>query len=121
MKVYQLINHNGNAWANQFVIRFDDYNIDILQSYNSKVVMIDFSENHISFGDDWDYSKTTMKAVCKFLTDNIGDLENGKPWNAHNIRKALESGEAVDDYGTKWTLANACEDFFNDFFKNSNK
>ncbi len=117
MKVYQLENANGNPWANQFGIRFDKFSIDILQSYNSKVVLLDFSENHISFGDDWDYSKTTMKAVKKFLDDNIGTIEDGKEWNAQTIRKALDRGEVVDDYGTKWTIAHACEDYFEDFFK----
>lgn len=115
MKVYQLTNHNGNAWANQFVVEFEKLNIKILQSYKSKVCMIDKNENHITLGDDWDYSKTTMRAVKKFIEENIGGT-----WNAEEIRRALKE-EYITLYnrnGTTegWTFANGCEDFFNDFF-----
>lgn len=108
-----MLNANGNPWANQFVIAFEGPNIIILQSYRSTVAMIDFNENHVTLGDDWDYSKTTMRAVNKFLSDNLA----GK-WDSKRIRKALETGEDVNEYtGRKWTFANGSDDFFNDFFK----
>ena len=121
MKITQMLNNRGNAWANQFVVRFDSYNIEILQSYNSKVVLLDFGENHITFGDDWNYSNTTRRAVYKFLGDNIGELPGGKAWNGDIIKKALESGELVDRYGNIWTVAPACDDYFEDFFKGGAK
>ncbi len=112
MKVYQLKNNNGNAWSNQFVIRFEKFNIDILQSYNSLVCMFDYNERHISLGDDWDYSATTGRAVDKFFEDNgFSGMTRAK------IRKVLESGEIIDDYGNAWTINGACDDFFEDFLR----
>lgn len=112
MNLYQMTNHNGNAWANQIVASFENIGVKILQSYNSKVVMIDREEKIVSFGDDWDYSKTTMKAVVKFLSDEIGG-----DWNARKIREALSRGDFMNEWGAKWEAHTACDDFFNDFFK----
>ena len=101
MKVYQLINHNGNAWANQFVIA-TKYG-DILQSYNSLVAFAgDDGGKHISLGDDWDYSRTTLKAVCRFLSERVG-----RKLDTAEIRKALERG-TLDD----WTISNGAECYF---------
>ena len=115
MHIYQLTNHNGNPWTNQVVVDFDKLHIKILQSYNSKVCMIDTNEDHITLGDDWDYSRTTMKAVKKFLEDNLGGS-----WNASDIRQALKEGHITQPYGydlvRDYTVANGCDDFFNDFF-----
>lgn len=110
MKVYQLENHNGNAWANQFVIHFDKYNISILQSYKSLVALLDYKEHHITLGDDYDYSNTTARAVRKFMADN--GITAGVP----ELRKALKSGELIDDYGETWSVASGCDSFFEDFF-----
>ena len=51
--------------------------IDILQSYNSKVIEI--SQNNgcckvITFGVDWDYSRTTLRHVYEFLRI-YGDID----------------------------------------------
>lgn len=57
MKVEQYIH------ANQFHLYGDGKHI--LQSYDSKVVVID--QNGITLGRDWDYSTTTSKHVYDFL------------------------------------------------------
>ena len=112
MRVYQLENNNGRAWANQFVIRFDSYNIDILQSYNSLVCLFDYNENHIALGDDWDYSNTTGRAVNKFFADNgFEGMTRAK------INKALKEGRLWDEYGMEWTINSACSGYFEDFLK----
>lgn len=116
MKVYQLENTSGRAWANQFVIRFDTLNIDILQSYNSLVCLFDYNENHITLGDDWDYSNTTGRAVNKFFADN-----GFEGITRAEIRKALKSGEIVDDYDGVWTIGEGCADYFADFMKYGGK
>jgi len=60
MKVEQFLNRN------QF--RLYDTNINILQSYDSKVVEIKGHEyQFIILGKDWDYSTTTSKHVYAFL------------------------------------------------------
>lgn len=118
MRIYQMTNHNGNAWANQVVIEFERGKpcyCKILQSYQSLVCMIDLENNKVDFGDDWDYSRTTMKAVCKFLSDEIG----GK-WDKKEIERALKDGYITINNGYKcvgWEFSTACDDFFSDFFK----
>ena len=86
MKVKQLINSNGNATANQFVI--EDGNKTIFQSYNSIICAYDWDEQKLTFGCDWDYSKTTMKHLNTFL----GDYIPVALWGAENIRKAIKKG-----------------------------
>ena len=63
MKVEQFLNRN------QF--RLYDTDINILQSYNSKVVEItnNGSLQKIVLGRDWDYSTTTSKHVYAFLDE----------------------------------------------------
>ena len=64
MKVEQFLNRN------QFHLY--DTNIDILQSYNSKVVEItnyNGCYQCITLGRDWDYSTTTSKHVYAFLDE----------------------------------------------------
>ena len=85
MKVSQLYNNRGRAVANQFIIEGEGKTQ--LQSYSSLVVSIDGSRN-ITLGPDWDYSRTTMRAVSQFLRDN--GFEGG---TAKDIRKALKVGQ----------------------------
>lgn len=66
MKVEQFLNRN------QFHLYEVDEDVDILQSYDSKVVEI---TNYpgcyqcITLGRDWDYSTTTSKHVYAFLDE----------------------------------------------------
>lgn len=90
MKVYNLINRNGNATANQFVIE-DNGDISF-QSYDSLVCQIRNKggmgfNKVVVFGRYWDYSKTTMKHLCTFLDDNGIALHNSA-----EIRKAIDKG-----------------------------
>jgi len=110
MRVKQLFNHNGNAWANQFVIQFEKWNITIFQSYNSLVALVDRDEKHITLGDDWDYSRTTLKAVGKYLKDYASITAD-----TAGLRKALKSGTITDLWGNTWTVANGCNSYFEDF------
>ena len=66
MKVEQFLNRN------QFHLYDDALNVDILQSYNSKVVEITNNRGCyqcITLGRDWDYSTTTSKHVYAFLDE----------------------------------------------------
>lgn len=93
--VSQLINKNGRAVANQFVITEKSVvtgkTVIAFQSYNSRVCEIrgagmGFS-NVICFGKYYDYSNTTMKHLRKFLSDN------GFTFNSiAEIRKAIDKG-----------------------------
>ena len=57
--VTNLINSNGRAVENQFVIT--DGTKTVFQSYNSDIVMIDSSKKTLKFGSDYKYSTTTIK------------------------------------------------------------
>lgn len=86
MKVEQYQNKN------QFHIYGNDE--DILQSYNSTVVIIKhYNEDNanihlITLGCDWDYSKTTSKHVYMFL-EEYGNIYI--PYNEKNKRKYIQS------------------------------
>jgi hypothetical protein len=54
---------------NQFIIELND--CIIFQSYNSICCIIDNTNKVIQFWIDFDYSKTTMKYLSKFLIDNL--------------------------------------------------
>jgi hypothetical protein len=65
MIISNLINKQGNAVKNQFVITED--NKVVFQSYNSKIVEVEGT--WITFFQDYNYSSTTSKHRNKFLSD----------------------------------------------------
>ena len=62
--VSNLINNNGNAVANQFIIRTPK--AVYFQSYRSVVAKID-KNNNVILSENWDYSHTTLKHLYNFL------------------------------------------------------
>ena len=62
--VSNLINNNGNAVANQFIIRTPK--AVYFQSYRSVVAKID-KNNNVILSENWDYSNTTRKHLYNFL------------------------------------------------------
>ena len=58
----------GVKVANQFVIEGDGKTI--FQSYESTIAIIDWNENTIKIGEDWNYSNTTGKYRSSFFNDN---------------------------------------------------
>ena len=69
MIVSQLINAQGKAVKNQFVIINGD--VTTFQSYDSQIVDIDRTNRIITFYPDYNYSNTTSKYCCKFLSDTL--------------------------------------------------
>ena len=95
-KVANMTSDNGNKIANQFILK--EYNGDIsLQSYDSLVCQLRKGglgfDRIVVFGRDWDYSRTTIKYVNKFLKDNGLDVLAG----TKNIREGIERGHARYD------------------------
>lgn len=85
MRVQNLINANGNANANQFVI--NDGNKIYFQSYDSIVCKIE--NGKVELGKDWNYSNTTSKHLYTFLKQNgFYELANRKA-----ILKAIKNKE----------------------------
>ena len=83
--VTNLINSNGRAVANQFVIT--DGEKTVFQSYNSDIVMIDSSKKTLKFGSDYKYSRTTIKHRNKFLSDYFNTSVDTKM-----VDKAVKDG-----------------------------
>lgn len=91
--VANLINAKGNPTANQFVIVEKDY--IAFQSYQSRVCEIFPNggmgfEKVVRFGEDWDYSKTTMKHLAEFLRQNGCECLA----SAKDIREGIDRGHA---------------------------
>lgn len=84
MKVEQFYNKN------QFLIK--DKGAKYFQSYDSMIAKIE--NQSLTFGIDWDYSKTTLKHLYLFINDYYlsiyYDEEIEKAMRSNNKRKALE-------------------------------
>ena len=96
IKVNNLINNNDRAVANQFVIYDQKEGTTIFQSYESIVCIIYHTKNTITFGVDWDYSRTTMKHLNNF----IREYASIKKVSAKNIRQWIDKGEVKNNYCT---------------------
>ena len=67
MVVSQLINKQGKAVKNQFIISNGD--VTTFQSYDSEIVEIIRKEGTIAFHPNYNFSVTTSKYRNKFLSD----------------------------------------------------
>ena len=86
--VRQLINNNGNAAANQFVIETES--ATYFQSYTSVVAKI-MSNGNVVLSSNWDYSRTTSKHLYIFLAQyGYRNL-----CSAAAVRKAITNGEVT--------------------------
>jgi len=74
--VSNIINQNGNAAANQFLI-IDEYGNKFFQSYTSMICKVD-ARGHIEITDKWTYSRTTMKYTALFLKNHSRYYVSGK-------------------------------------------
>lgn len=83
--VRNLTTNGGSPAPNQFEIRQGE--LLIFQSYNSTICIIDYRTDTITFGRDWDYSRTTYMYLYKFLNDNGVNLHGMK-----EIVEAIEKG-----------------------------
>ncbi len=63
----------GESVKNQviIIIRTGSVNMNIFQSYESIICVIDYNEDTIHVGVDWDYSKTTAKYFYQFLREYL--------------------------------------------------
>lgn len=84
MKVQNLINNNGNAARNQFVIK---HNGSVyFQSYDS--VVAKYEDGVLTLTRYWDYSNTTRKHLYIFINDYC----YGYSGNRESILKGLRDG-----------------------------
>lgn len=88
--VSNLINDNGNAAANQFIINTPK--AVYFQSYSSVVAKIDGKDNLI-LSENWDYSNTTRKHLYIFL--RMYGYKYRHLCSAKDMRKAIKDKEVI--------------------------
>ena len=59
---------------NHNIVSLDNGNLQVLFSYDSKVVVKD--NNKVTLGRNWDYSRTTMKYVSQFLDSSAKETRD---------------------------------------------
>ena len=80
---------------NQFIIHTP--NKVLFQSYSSIIAVLDDRDNvqPLTLGRDWDYSRTTLKYLYKFLDKYTHyNFEHSK----QHIQKMIDSGDGVIHY-----------------------
>lgn len=86
---------SGRKVPNQFIIRDNATSRTTFQSYDSMIVTIDYQNNTISLGEDWDYSTTTSKYRNQFFDEHgFSDLASTRA-----LADALKTGKYED-----WTI-----------------
>jgi hypothetical protein len=86
MNITQLINNNGNAVKNQFVIHTDEGMY--FKSYNSLIAFKPSTGCSIVLTSDWDYSVTTLKHLKTFLCTDMSKAQ---------IQKEIDNGGIILD------------------------
>lgn len=89
---------SGRKVPNQFIIRDNATDRTTFQSYDSMIATIDYQNNTISLGEDWDYSRTTGRYRNQFFSEQgFSDLASTK-----GLMEALKTGKYND-----WTIITA--------------
>jgi len=87
--VTNIINANGNKVANQFRIKTDKG--VYFQSYQSVICFIPKGWEKPILGGDWDYSRTTLRHLKTFLSEELKGLQScGVSFNSYTSKKDIE-------------------------------
>ena len=86
MNVYALTNSKGKAVANQYIV--DTGNAKVFKSYDTDIASVSRA-SEVVLTDSWDYSATTTKYLCQFLSQEAGF----GPVNKAIILKLMKSGK----------------------------
>ena len=101
--VRHLTTRGGNKAVDQLVTSFKNEEgtrteLVKFQSYKSMILMINYKTHTMTFGDDWDYSRTTSKYLHQFLLEELR-----LNLTTQEIRKALETGKLETPHQI-WTV-----------------
>lgn len=88
IKVQNMINSNGHAVNNQFVIFVNDDKV-VFQSYETTICIVDYANRNVFLSPDYKYSVTTTRYFNLFCKKYSGIL-----WKFAGNTKALQ--EAID-------------------------
>lgn len=103
MKVQNMTSRSsGHKVPNQFIIRDDRTNRTTFQSYNSMIATINYQDNTITLGENWDYSRTTGRYRNQFFDEQgFSNLASIKALTA-----AINKGKYEED-GEVWIIITA--------------
>lgn len=92
------------TWQIQTVTKFVIYDGAkiVFQSYESIIVEVNNDTKTITFGRDWDYSRTTRKYRNMFFNDYIYELSTLD--NKKCVEAAINDGFVFDKIGRQWTV-----------------
>lgn len=85
MRIYSLTNDSGRAVANQFVRDYENGE-KVFQSYETDIAHIAMGK--VTLTRSWDYSATTTKYLCVFLTNELGCDKLNKA----KVKKMIDKG-----------------------------
>ncbi len=88
MKIYNLLGRSGRAVPNQFVV--ENNQTIIFQSYESICAIYYKNTKKLAFGEDWDYSRTTVKYLHQFLDEYVPLPYHNK--STKELRKMVSDG-----------------------------
>lgn len=100
MKIQNLISSNGNKIANQFSVNHNG--IRYFQSYDS--VCAKYSDNILTLGCDWDYSRTTLKYLYIWMEDNaysVWSIISNSSNKRASLQELIDSGVIQYDGGMR--------------------
>ena len=82
--------HTGNAVANQYMVTIGDF--IYFQSYHTVIAKINRTKNEVTLSEDWDYSRTTVKYLNRFLSTETKDIKSHIEDGTYNIVETIELG-----------------------------
>jgi hypothetical protein len=88
IKVQNMVNSNGNAVKNQFVIFVNDDKV-VFQSYETTICIVDYANRNVFLSPEYKHSVTTSRYFNLFCKKYSGIL-----WKFAGNSKALQ--EAID-------------------------
>ena len=90
IKVENMLTNGGSRAANQFIIYTEDY--IVLQSYETPIARYNKRSAELEIREDWEYSSTTTRYLCKFIEQWI----SFKPNTA--VLRGIQSGKVSSDH-----------------------
>lgn len=92
MKVKNMVNNNGRAVANQYVLTDEENYTKVFQSYDETIVAIDYKNKVITVYPAYDYSRTTVKYRNLFMYQQFfAEMSNSK-----DFERCLKNGKVRD-------------------------
>ena len=92
MNIQQMTSpRTGDAVPNQFLVTIGYF--IYFQSYQTVIAKINRTTNEVTLSEDWDYSRTTVKYLNRFLSTETKDIKSSIEAGKYKIVETIELGE----------------------------